>query len=166
MSNYTREQIDALFDKGKDAPMIKLVYGDGESGWAIDLEDGHAVIANIPYEPRLNLKDVVVKTHVADAGTTGRTLRPKAGEVVWRYYAKKTVIRYPGRDAPGVAKLYYSTLWKACDNSNGLAIEGVVGGVATVSHHEDIDLRALFDAALRDAELDPAAITYRSDGDA
>jgi hypothetical protein len=56
-----------------------------------------------------------------------------------------------------VAKRYYAALHAVC-KGNGLGIEGMVPGLATVCHHEDSDLRALFDAALNAAGLDASLV--------
>jgi hypothetical protein len=137
-ADYKVEQIDALF-KGKPA-FIRMRYGKGETGWAIDLGDDRAVIANTPFEPRLCYKDVVEKDPPSDCSCC-----PTAGKVLWRYYARKTVVKYPAPDKE-TAKVNFNEISKACKDA-GLGIEGYVEGHCGVNHHEDTDLIAIFEKA-------------------
>jgi hypothetical protein len=148
MSNYTREQIDALFDG--DPNFISMRYGDGETGWAIDLDEEHAVIANVPLEPGFSVKDVVKK------GPPTHCSRPTVGEVVWRYYSKRTGVEYPAGDDQ-TAKEHYAMIFNACKSAK-LVVEGIVPGRCVVSHHDDSDLKAIF----RSHGLDLSRLKLRS----
>jgi len=78
----------------KEPNFIKLMFGEGESGWAIDLEDGTAEINNVPLEGRLNLGDVVKIEKVDSIDHRGPVSFRKAGELVRRKYAFKTGFEY------------------------------------------------------------------------
>ncbi len=148
---YTREQIDALFEVEKP-PYIKIRYSDGETGWAIDLDDKHAVISNTPLEPRLCLMDVVEKDPPSYEGTC-----LTAGKVVWRYYAKKTGVRYPAPDGETAEANWLKI--RVAVREAGLGCEGIVAGSCGVSHHDDTDLAAV----LSEGGLDMSTITLRTD---
>lgn len=100
--------------------MIKLAYDEGESGWAEDLGDGKARIANLPLAGDLNVDDVVK--------VVKRDGRSAVGERVARAFAQKTGITYPEPHKETYAKLaqhFHTKGWK---------MEGMVPGTAFVAH--------------------------------
>lgn len=137
MSEYTIEQVNSWFEEQRHE-LTKLVYDEGETGWALDIGDSKAVIANVPLSERLRFKDIVAVTLSSDG-------RPMAGEVLWRMYARTVMVRYPA-DTEEVTREYYAKMHAACAKA-GLALEGCVAGLASASCYEDTELGALFDAA-------------------
>lgn len=134
MNEYTREQISAICEDEDNANFIKIRYGAGETGWAIDLGDGHAIIANTPLEPRLCWRDVV-KLEVGPGSW------PLAGPVVFRYYARKTGVTYPAATEE-MTKANWRKIIEACQ-PHDIHVEGHVAGMCAVSHHEDTDLAGI-----------------------
>lgn len=135
-SEYTIEQVDQWMAEAiENGTHIKLMYGPGESGWAIDIGGGRALITNSPLVERLNVKDVVEIT-VSGEG------RPMAGRVVWRAYPCKTGIEYPAPDRD-TAHRNYGAMYDACQRHK-LVIEGFVSGMCMVSHPENVDVEAVF----------------------
>jgi hypothetical protein len=70
---------------------IRVRFAEQETGWALPLEHGRALIANIPLTGRYNLRDVVT---LEDAGAGGL---PRVGRVIERHYAAKCVLYYSRR---------------------------------------------------------------------
>ena len=141
---YTREQIDTICE-AKDPDFMKIRYGDGETGWAIKLADGNAIIVNTPLEPRLCYRDVVEVI-----GPCGDRW-PRAGRVLWRYYAKKTGVIYPVGDSNAETLETYRKICDAC-TPHGLHVEGHTAGICGVSHHKNTDLAAIL-AGIEGLEL-------------
>ena len=102
---------------------IKLVYEEGESGWAEDLGDGKARIANLPLAENLNIGDVVKVVE--------KNGRRHAGDLVVRAFNQKTGIRYPEPH-----KETWATLVKAFD---GCKLEGMVPGMGFIAHNGTAD---------------------------
>ncbi len=65
---------------------IRVRFDEQETGWALPLEHGRALIANIPVTDRCNLRDVVT---LEDGGADGL---PRMGRVIDRHYAGKRVV--------------------------------------------------------------------------
>jgi len=129
--------------EGRDnSKLFKLRYENGERGWAYRLpnEDNallqRAVITNLPAADRLCFLDVVE----IDRDKHGEI----AGKVLWRGFACKTEVTYQGDDAG--AQAAYDAIGAAC-RAEGMETEGMVEGLAMVTHHEGSDVRAILEAA-------------------
>lgn len=109
--------------------MIRLLYGEGESGWAEDLGDGTAKIANVPFGGDLNLHDIV-KIVVKDG-------RKTAGEVISRAFPNRTAFKYAEPHEANYAKLH-----DACVAA-GWHLEGAVPGFAVCAHPADTNFADL-----------------------
>jgi hypothetical protein len=105
--------------------MLKIVYEEGETGWADDLGDNRARIANLPIADDLNIDDVVSLKRV-----DGRLYVDK---VVSRTFAKKTALEY---DEPHHET--YAKIWSALKQA-GMKIEGLMEGHCLVAHRLDQD---------------------------
>lgn len=108
---------------------IKLEYEPGESGWAEDLGDGKAKIANLPLAERLNIGDVVQVVQATDAHGSFK----KAGEIVLRPFKQKTGITYPEPHKETYGKLathFHTKGWRC---------EGMMPGTAFVAHNGTLD---------------------------
>jgi hypothetical protein len=147
----TDYSIEWLRDQFDDDRLISIRYGEGETGWALDLGNGRACIANSPVEDGLHYMDVV------ELGPPGWCSRPTIKRVIWRAYEHRTAVRYPS-DTKDEAKCWYKQLFHACCD-NELAIEGYISGLCMVSHHEDTDLEAVF----RDAGIDVDQLSLEPD---
>jgi hypothetical protein len=106
---------------------IKIVYEEGESGWAVDLGDGQARISNLPIANNLNIDDVVsLKT------VNGRRWVDK---VLSRTFFRKTSLEY---DMP--YKKNYRAIWETLRTA-GMKVEGLM------AHQRDQDPVAVCEAA-------------------
>jgi hypothetical protein len=74
------------------AEPIRVRYDHRETGWAVALGEGLAVIENVPLSPRCNLGDVV---RLAPSGPDGL---PWVGHVVHQRFTAKTVLHYYGAE--------------------------------------------------------------------
>lgn len=109
---------------------IKIRYAADESGWAIDLGDGKAELANIPLAA-MNIGDVVA---LADDAAT----RPVIREVLTRVWDGKTAVHYA---AP--FKETYQRLHALFRAERGWPMEGAVPGLLMIAHPLNANLVAL-----------------------
>ncbi len=109
--------------KAKKPKSMKLRYAEDESGWALDLGDGRAEIANLPLTD-LNSGDVVRL-----GPPTSCQCCPTIADVVERKWPKKTWIKYPEPH-----KENYKKICVALREERGWPTEGMVGGYACVAH--------------------------------
>lgn len=128
---------------------IKIVYGDGESGWAVDLGDGTARIANIPLTDGLNIDDVV-RLELTEDG------RRRAGDVVSSVFPIKASIYYD-KGAP-------FGKFRTAMHAIGCKVEGFIAptaerrGWAMVACKEGTDVYGIARAhGLRNPEIEDAA---------
>lgn len=122
---------DLVIESPDKAKMIRIRFGEGETGWAYRLPGDRAVIMNTPLEERLAFMDVVVCDSEDGRG------RKQAGEVVWRAYACKTGVLYdpPTQERFGAIKEAFL--------KHRLIMEGWMAGRGCVDHHEGTDLAAI-----------------------
>ncbi|MFN3651268.1 MAG: hypothetical protein ACK47B_16960 [Armatimonadota bacterium] len=76
----------------KEAESIRVRYDHRETGWAVALGEGLAMIDNVPLSPRCNLGDVV---RLAPSGPDGL---PGVADVVHQRFTAKTVLYYYGAE--------------------------------------------------------------------
>lgn len=108
-----------------DEKMVKVVYEEGETGWAAYLGNDEARIANIPFGDRLNIDD-----RVALKWLNGRL---QVDRVLSRTFHKKTALDYnpPYNET-------YTKIWPSLQKA-GMKVEGVYDGVCVVAHQPDQD---------------------------
>lgn len=113
---------------------IKIRYAQGERGWAVDLGDGKAEIANLPLAD-LNFGDTVTLTRDED----GMRL---ADKVLARKWEKKSALRYlaPFRET-------FAKIQEALQVKRGWPVEGGIPGLCMVCHPANADLAAVLLAA-------------------
>jgi len=143
--------LDDLYKLKEDLPNIKIRYAKNETGWAVALGDGRAIINNIPYAPSLRFMDVVELEPACPPDPF-----QSVGKVIWRGFAKLTLIRYPA-PSEDVADSYWGRIRAAC-KAAGLAVEGYTPGWCAVNHHADTDLKQI----LQDADIDIDQLEFRS----
>ena len=105
--------------------LVKIVYEEGETGWAEMLDGDRARIENIPFGDRLNIDDVV--------SIERRDGRLYAEKILSRTFPKKTALDY---DEP-----HDKTYAKICSalHAAEMKVEGVVDGICIVAHRLDQD---------------------------
>jgi len=146
MTSPREFSIQNLRDRWDDLPDIKIRFGEHETGWAKSLGDGLASINNHPMEERLNFMDIV-KLEPSDDGWN------QAGEVIWRAYDCKTVIKYPAATDKSAKVLYKQIATAVLDA--GLSMEGLAYGWCAISHQKDANVETILtDAGIRIDELE------------
>ena len=75
-----------------ETKMIRLSYGEGETGWAEDLGDGRIKLANCPLNPDLRIGDICSTRPEGDSDYPDWLV---VDEVLERTYPHSAIIRYP-----------------------------------------------------------------------
>jgi hypothetical protein len=114
--------------------MIKIMLDEHEGGWAEDLGDGRARIANIPGGGPWNIDDIVSLCPTRDG-------RVQPDQLLSRAFQCRTGIAYP--------EPYRVTFAALCEayKKHGARVEGLVEGWLVIAHHINFDPEAMAKAA-------------------
>ncbi len=115
----------------QDPRFIKIRYAPGERGWAIDLGNNKAEIANIPAAD-MNAGDVVTLDKDSRDGMSC------VGKVVERRWPKKSKVNYPEPHAEN-----YKQLHALFRQEREWPMEGWVPGLCSIAHPDNADLVAI-----------------------
>jgi hypothetical protein len=105
-------------------------FDERESGWAVPLAHGLAMIANIPLSVRWNLWDIVTLEEEGDDGL------PRVGQVIHRRFATKSMVHYHHSRDFGV--LYTLLQMLGCETEGGRSPCEDRPGFLLVAHHRDV----------------------------
>lgn len=117
-----------------DANPVKILYTEGESGWAIPLADGRYVIDNVPLDDELRYGDIVT---VKDT-----EFGPMVDEVVERKYAHTVTVKYMTTNDYDIMRKRIESLDAVIEG--GTAPTKGRQGMALLNY-DDIDIDALLE---------------------
>src|SRR5262245_41710384 len=115
-------------------PLIKIYLAPRETGWAYDLGDGLAEIANIPCSGRFNLMDVVTLTK-------SRGSIPRAKVLVKRVFERRCLLQYDRKEQFTQLEMALKRHKCACEGL--LAPSRGKRGWMTVAHPASVDPTSL-----------------------
>jgi hypothetical protein len=128
-----------IWDKWDTWPDIRIRYAADETGWAKDLGDGRAVIANHPLSGGLGFMDIVKLEEQNSGG-----YRPAITEVLQETFPCKTALRYTFENEDD-AKELYGQIYDAF-KKHMIFIEGYCAGMLCASHREEDDILGILEA--------------------